>query len=61
MIQAQAKLPEPMAETIAAAVRRFLAEPALLRKAGELGFTLIGADPAGAWRCVAGEVAPARG
>ncbi|SDC74309.1 hypothetical protein [Belnapia rosea] len=50
-------LPEPLAETIAAAIRRILADSTLLRKADELGFTLIGADPAEARRCVAAGVA----
>jgi tripartite-type tricarboxylate transporter receptor subunit TctC len=56
-IQAPSGLAEPLAETIAAAIRRALADPALVRKAGELGFTLIGAGMAESRRFVAAEVA----
>ena len=56
-IQAPSGIAEPLAEAIAAAVRRSLADPVLMRKAGELGFSLIGADMAESRRFVAAEVA----
>jgi tripartite-type tricarboxylate transporter receptor subunit TctC len=56
-IQAPAGIAEPLAEAIAAAIRRSLADPAVVRKAGELGFTLIGADMPASRRFVAAEVA----
>ncbi|MCB4821273.1 tripartite tricarboxylate transporter substrate-binding protein [Roseicella aerolata] len=55
-IQAPAGLPEPLAQRIAAAIRRALADPALREKASELGFDLIGADMAESRRFVAAEV-----
>ena len=56
-IQAPAGLPEPLVERIAAAIRRAAADPVLVQKAGELGFSLIGADVAESGRFVAAEVA----
>ena len=56
-IQAPAGLPEPLAARIAAAIRRATAEPGLVQKAGELGFSLIGAEPEESQRFVAAEVA----
>ncbi|RYJ01415.1 MAG: tripartite tricarboxylate transporter substrate binding protein, partial [Acetobacteraceae bacterium] len=56
-IQAPAGLPEALVERIAAAIRRAAAEPVLVQKAGELGFSLIGADVAQSGRFVAAEVA----
>ncbi|MBL6081972.1 tripartite tricarboxylate transporter substrate binding protein [Belnapia sp. T18] len=56
-IQAPAGIAEPLAEAIAAAIRRAVADPAVVRKAGELGFSLIGADMAESRRFVAAEVA----
>jgi tripartite-type tricarboxylate transporter receptor subunit TctC len=56
-IQAPAGLPEPLAARIAAAIRRATAEPGLVQKAGELGFSLIGAEPGESQRFVAAEVA----
>lgn len=57
VIQAPAGVPEPLAATIAAAIRQALADPALREKAADMGFELIGADPAESRRFVAAEVA----
>ncbi len=55
-IQAPSGIAEPLAEAIAAAIRHALADPVVMRKAGELGFTLIGADMAESRRFVDAEV-----
>ncbi len=56
-LQAPAGVPEPLAETLAAAIRRAAADPTLVEKASDLGFTLIAADRAASRRFVAAEVA----
>ncbi|MBL6457331.1 tripartite tricarboxylate transporter substrate binding protein [Belnapia sp. T6] len=55
-IQAPAGLPDPLAEAIAAAIRRALADPGVAQRAGELGFSLIGASVADSARFVTAEV-----
>jgi len=55
--QAPAGLPAGLAETLAAGIRQAAADPALIEKAGELGFSLIAADRAASQRFVAAEVA----
>lgn len=56
-IQAPSGLPDALAAQIAAAIRRALADATVVQKAGELGFSLIGADEAESRRFVAAEVA----
>ena len=56
-IQAPAALPAPLAERLAADIRRTLTEPGLRQKAGELGFTLTGLGLEDSRRFVAAEVA----
>ncbi|MCQ4159057.1 tripartite tricarboxylate transporter substrate-binding protein [Roseomonas sp. GC11] len=56
-VQAPAGLPAPLAERLAGDLRRALAEPVLVRKAEELGFTLSGLGLEESRRFVAAETA----
>ena len=55
-IQAPAGLPDALAERLATDIRRGLADPVLVQKAGELGFELIGAGLEESRRFVLAEV-----
>jgi tripartite-type tricarboxylate transporter receptor subunit TctC len=56
-IQAPAGLPEPLAEQISAAILRAAAEPSVVQKATELGFTLAPQGIADSRHFIAAEVA----